>query len=267
MATDNKTEKKSKEEFYKELPKLSLKDSMGVAFAIVMLGVIGVAGYIWLTPSLAFSNLVPQRAAVESGAEQVSAMAAAPAEETEPIRCETCGMFYEKSPTQIIAYFNEEGAKKPVGHYFESLGCVFDYMLDEEIPDMPASMEVLDYETFGTDKLVMLDSEEAFYLYDTKRLKGSMAPFIATFKTEKAALAAQKDIGGELKSFIEVHKLMLKEKGIEGAAAHSAGGHGNAAAADGDVYICPCSGDCCDDIVSDKPGECPRCGMTLELKK
>lgn len=33
----------------------------------------------------------------------------------------------------------------------------------------------------------------------------------------------------------------------------------------GAVYICPMASDA--DVISDKPGQCPKCGMDLVLKK
>lgn len=184
------------------------------------------------------------------------------AQDDEPVRCDTCGMFWERSSTRAQMELNVDG-KKGLYH-FESLGCVFNKMAElkeggaKEIK--VANAMILDYSTFGTDNERMLDPHEAWFLVGTSRLKGSMGPFIAAFASKDAASAMQEELGGELMDHDAMAAHMVgddkdrKHDGHEGAGMMA------------DMYICPCSGDCCDDIKSDKPGECERCGMTLVKK-
>ena len=56
---------------------------------------------------------------------------------------------------------------------------------------------------------------------------------------------------------------MMKAKGEEMEHGHEEPGSPGHAE---EKYVCPCSGDCCADIRSDSPGECPNCGMQLVME-
>jgi rubrerythrin len=181
-------------------------------------------------------------------------------------RCEYCGMYSDISSTRIEAKV-KEGAKSST-YIFESIGCLHGQLADWGNKAKLESFKMLDYVTFETDAEKLLDGQKALYLYGTKSLDGSMEPYIAAFLTEGAAKAAQKKLGGQL---IKGSDLVFKRLD---AAAKSADADGTTKVAAKEeagpaetVYVCPCTGDCCTDIKSDKPGECPRCGMKLVKKK
>lgn len=180
--------------------------------------------------------------------------------------CDNCGMFWLKSPTAVSTTVSFEGKKHE--HLFECLGCLHD-KVHELYGDKAQieELEILDYTTFATGKENMLDAFDAMYLFGTSRLKGSMPPYIAAFATKKSAEAKQDELGGQLVDFKGMQKLMREFKGekTEGHDGHDHGDHGAEQGEDA-VFVCSCSGGCCSDIVSDKPGTCPKCGMELKLK-
>ncbi|HES58777.1 MAG TPA: hypothetical protein ENO21_05045 [Firmicutes bacterium] len=148
-------------------------------------------------------------------------------------------------------------------HRTECFGCLHDFIHENYGEVMPSAISVLDYATFGTKSEKMIDGFEAHYLFGTSRLKGSMPPFVAAFASEKAAREHQEELGGELADFNAMRKMMMKAKGEDEPSGHE--GHGGEGMADA-LYVCPCSGDCCSDISSKDPGECPNCGMELVQK-
>ena len=97
-----------------------------------------------------------------------------------------------------------------------------------------------------------VDGEKAWYLVGTNDLPGSMAPMIAAFTTKDAATKAQKDLGGELKNWKDTWAGIIADNAKDKPQA-SAGE---------DEYVCPM----CSDVHSDKPGNCPNCGMKLVKK-
>jgi len=180
-------------------------------------------------------------------------------------RCDQCGMFFAKSPTQVTA--TVAVGEDEASHQFESLGCYLNYLAENYDEDAEVtSLEILDYNTFGTDKPAALAASDAYYLYGTERLKGSMAPYIAAFTDEKSAGSAQAELGGELVDYNGMLHQLSKDSGVDCpvnglcAGCTSPRSAGSNAAV---TYICPCSGDCCDHISSSEPGECPQCGMQL----
>ncbi len=98
------------------------------------------------------------------------------AEKDEAPRCDNCGMFMNKSATQVHAVFMID--KQETTHQFVCLGCVYEFSAAHYEGALPTKLQVLDYATFGTDKLVELDATKAWYLYGTSKLAGSMMPYI-----------------------------------------------------------------------------------------
>jgi nitrous oxide reductase accessory protein NosL len=186
----------------------------------------------------------------------------------EATRCDYCGMFWDTSSTRLEIDMIVDG-KSMISH-FESVGCLINSM--QELKESGAkemkisSARILDYSSFGSDREVMTDAMKAWYLVDTKKLKGSMAPFIAAFGSKEVAAEMQKSLGGELLDHDAMHAWFSKDDKADPHAGHDHGAGGASDNPSAEVYICPCSGDCCLDIVSDKPGECPKCGMQLVLK-
>ena len=180
------------------------------------------------------------------------------ADKTDAPRCENCGMYWEKSPTRIDMSIEVDG--KAHQHKFECFGCMHDFIHENYGEVMPQSIQVLDYSTFGTDKPVMLDAFKAYYLNGTDPIKGSMAPFVAAFSTEEAASAHQEEMGGEVIDFKQMKQAMMKAKGETEAGPQQA----MVSMGDGEtVYVCQCTGGCCDDVRESAPGTCPKCGMEL----
>jgi len=127
------------------------------------------------------------------------------AQAKDDVRCETCGMKWTQSTTRITAELNGTGS-----HKFESIGCLF------QAVDSAAAVtrfKIVDYATTKSDAWQQLDGKKAHYLYGTERLKGSMGPFTAAFSSKQAALAAQKELGGEYATFEQVwSKLAVRFK-------------------------------------------------------
>lgn len=179
----------------------------------------------------------------------------AQAKDPERPRCENCGMFTDVSSTNVHALLKLDGEEGE--HNFVCLDCVHEFMHDKyEGKSELIGLEVLDYNTFGTKTPKFIDGMTAWYLVGTSDLPGSMEPMIAAFATKEAATKAQKDLGGELKNW---------EDTWAGITAESESGE-PAASAGEDEYVCSCTGGCCDDVHSDKPGTCPNCGMKLVKK-
>jgi hypothetical protein len=118
-------------------------------------------------------------------------------------RCELCNMYIDISTTRIEAEYKTGG--KSAVHNFESLGCLY-----QTQPDAKAisKLRILDY---SANKLI--DGKTATYLYGTKRLKGSMAPFIAAFGSKDAATKAKAELGGDVMNFNAVWSKLADELG------------------------------------------------------
>jgi hypothetical protein len=183
------------------------------------------------------------------------------AQQEERPRCENCGMFWDKSATRVEFTVKVDG--KQHTHQTECFGCLHDFVHETYGEVMPTAISVLDYATYGTKNEKMIDAFDAFFLYGTERLDGSMPPYVAAFSSEEAAMDYEDELGGELVDFPGMRKLMMKAKGEDAGDSHD--GHDHPAPADA-IYVCPCSGDCCADISSSSPGECPNCGMQLVKK-
>jgi nitrous oxide reductase accessory protein NosL len=118
------------------------------------------------------------------------------AQAKDDVRCETCGMKWTQSTTRITAELNGTGS-----HKFESIGCLF------QAVDSAAEVtrfKIVNYATIKSESWQQLDGKSAHYLFGTSKLKGSMAPFTAAFASKQAALAAQKELGGEYVTFEQV---------------------------------------------------------------
>jgi nitrous oxide reductase accessory protein NosL len=188
----------------------------------------------------------------------LTSVAFAAKDKDEAPRCDNCGMLLEPSAARVSAVFEIDSVKHE--NHFVCLNCVYEYAAEHYDGALPTSVHVLDYNTFGKEKPVMLDASKAWFLYGTSKLAGSMLPYIAAFATKDAAVAQQKTLGGELLEFQAVQEKLLKALAKEAMPMPSAG---DAEA----VYVCSCTGGCCDGVSSDQPGKCPQCGMDLVLRK
>jgi hypothetical protein len=120
----------------------------------------------------------------------------------EHIHCSTCGMHADTSSTEVLASI--KAGSKTSNLTFCSLGCVFDMLEEKGSSVSLKGLKVLDHKTAATKNRKLLSVSDAWFLYDTERLKGSMAPFIAAFASKSDATSAQEELGGELLQWPEV---------------------------------------------------------------
>jgi hypothetical protein len=263
-------------EHYEEPPRMAIRDTIGVVVALVLLAVIGVAGYVWLTPGLSFSDLFPAGGTsaheVEAGSppaaipapgatstgdaeavagegavdsehgDHVSATAidsragddapvagsaqagaeaggVAPGEDaavmtddasqqaqaalgvdlTAEARCAYCGMFAHKSESRIVAQWVDGSVTQ-----HDCWDCAFSYGTEEGL-----GFEGAQVAAYGGSLAEprMLDAAEAWYLYDTRQIKGSMPPYVAAFDSRAAAEAAQPGLGGGVVDFAGLQRM------------------------------------------------------------
>lgn len=216
-------------ELYEEPPRMTGRDAGGVILALVALTVIGVAGYIWLTPGKGFADLLPSRTPQQSGMPAATAApgahehsevphdvmeASAPAEETaelpaaaEPmsedpaaqvaydqdVRCAYCGMFADKSGSHAVAQWSD-GSQT----HHDCWDCLLNYGTEEGLTLKGATVVEYGSPLSGPR---WLDAGQAWYLYETKAIKGSMPPYVAAFADRAAAEGAQAELGGEVVDF------------------------------------------------------------------
>ncbi|MCH7472237.1 nitrous oxide reductase accessory protein NosL [bacterium] len=128
--------------------------------------------------------------------------------EEEPLVCENCGMLYQPSSTKVDVVAKVDG--ETAGHIFATMPCLYNHVnffWDGEAELV--TVEVLDYTTYGLKEEKMIDALKAFYLYDTKKLKGTSEPYIAAFATKEALEKAKADLGGEAVDYEEVMKRLV----------------------------------------------------------
>ncbi|GEM_PF-2229467 len=211
-------------ELYEEPPRMTARDAAGVILALVALTVIGVAGYIWLTPGKGFADLLPTRTAQEPimpaavPAEEVPAMdqhppaeaaaavheqgrtsgdmtdePAAPAAYDPDVRCLYCGMFAARSGSHAVAQWSDGSTT-----HHDCWDCLLSHGMEEDLTLTGAT--VAEHGSAPEDPR-WLDAEQAWFLYDTKAIKGSMPPYVAAFVDRATAEGAQAELGGEVVDF------------------------------------------------------------------
>jgi nitrous oxide reductase accessory protein NosL len=206
---------------YEEPARLSWKEMLGVGLALVALAVIGVAGYIWLTPGLDLSTIrarmMPQLRRMEMKHSAPGGMAGAQvAESAESLRCDYCGMAWADSSARVLAVLNAGGVEDV--RHFDSLGCAYKYAQEHNGGALSAKLQVLEYTAEPAAQPVLLDTQAAWYLYGTQPLPGSMPPFIAAFASKDASLAQQGKLGGELLQFEAVDERLRQLAGMKAKA-------------------------------------------------
>jgi hypothetical protein len=262
------------EEFYAEPATLGGREAAGVVVALLALLVIGVAGYIWLTPGMSVAKLVgaagsrpaaggagalaraepsavrgPKHAVAESsgGNNDGSAVAAGAAPSAPPppaveehgpaanppaagsaagrdrpqpagatpaqpaadgagpvptgeailaaangernATCAQCGMPAGKSYGEVVAQWNDGSIE-----HFDSWSCAF-ARAKAKGQRLQAALVLQHGSTPSAPQ--WLTAKDAWFVYNTKSIKGSMPPFVAAFDTKDAAEAAQAQDGGQ----------------------------------------------------------------------
>lgn len=188
------TQEELEPELYVEPPRMTAKDMIGVVVALIALGLIGYAGYVWLNPDLSLQtvfkkNNAPVHSTAVDSTVKTNVTDVQPEAATEDYSCAQCGMFADKSSSHVQVSW--AGGDKT---HHDSWDCVFKYAKAQSL--VLESAQVLDYATGIGGR--MLDAGSAWYLYDTEAsVEGSMSPYIAAFKDQAAAQAAQPEMGGE----------------------------------------------------------------------
>ncbi|MCB1185641.1 nitrous oxide reductase accessory protein NosL [bacterium] len=107
--------------------------------------------------------------------------------------CQYCGMFADKSMTHVVVRWQD-------GSYtqHDSFDCVFNLMADEA-----RSIDAIEFTAYDVDNpgSHWLDARNAWFLYDTDTVKGSMPPYVAGFASRADAENAQAGLGGQLLDF------------------------------------------------------------------
>jgi hypothetical protein len=209
-------------EFYAEPATLNGRDAAGVVAALVALLLIGVGGYVWLTPGMSLAKLLGRGSAVQRppveaagtassgdtaavapaqtpasgpatlaqpGSTAADALLAAANGEREA-HCPRCGMFAGKSHAEVVAQWSDGS----IAHH-DSFDCVFGWAKDQGLTLQRAL--VLEHGSTPAAPR-WLEAATATYVYDTKSIKGSMPPFTAAFAATEAAQSAAAAEGGQV---------------------------------------------------------------------
>jgi len=271
------------EELYEEPARMTVGDSIGVAVAIVLLALIGWAGYLWLTPGRSVADMLhfgqrsspaettamadsaaddmsgmdsaehahqdsampidddmdgqdmssgdmagmdheamadmdqddmqgmdmtpPSAAEGSPGAdsgqgEEVAAEVAPTAAADQPhlhdheFKCAYCGMFTDRSMSQVVAYWTDG-----THTHHDGWDCLFNYQKDN---GLTLDHALVKHYGSSTAEPQWLNAADAWYRYDTKPIKGSMPPFVAAFATKAEAEGAAAELEGTLMNFAEL---------------------------------------------------------------
>jgi nitrous oxide reductase accessory protein NosL len=184
--------------FYEEPPRSTMRENLGMLFALLSLCIIGFAGYVWLTPGLEFADYL------NGGAGQKLAddsSAAAQAEHAghdmaamgDEVRCPVCNMFALRSQSAIMASWSD-GTET----HHDSWDCVANWARDESL--QLSSAEVVAY-TEAEGDAIWLNAEAAGYRFGTSvSVRGSMPPNVAAFASADEAESAA-DMGGDVLTY------------------------------------------------------------------
>jgi hypothetical protein len=110
------------------------------------------------------------------------------------LNCAYCGMFADKSLSHSVVQWNDGSHT-----HHDGWDCVFKYGQDAGL--VLEDAVVVQYDGTGEEP-VWIAANEAWFLYGTKTIKGSMPPFVAAFESEAAAQAAKAELGGEVLGFV-----------------------------------------------------------------
>ncbi len=171
----------------------------------------------------------------------------------ETTRCPYCSMDTSKSPTEVIAMYQEKG-NKPQEVHFQSIGCYMHIAMSGDDEGTYSGAKVLDTSTFGGKKLRYTALEKAWYV-PVKSLKGSMPPYFASFAQKADAEKYAQQHESSALGFKEVHKLVMKEIGDEEGEHSMHGGSDDMHGSD-----CGQGGECEHNSDAQKQESCGCCG-------
>ena len=192
-------------ELYEEPPRTSRGSMLGVFAALVALVIIGLAGYIWLTPGLTFDNLLHRQGATRQTPVQAnvsddaqSSVAEhnieAVSQQSSSMECPYCGMLADAGGTHVIALWSDDRQT-----HHDSWDCAFGYGKDEDLELVSAQVNLHGTAPEDPD---WLDAASAWFLYDTdKQIKLSMPPYVAAFASRADAEAMRPEWGGKVVDF------------------------------------------------------------------
>ena len=123
--------------------------------------------------------------------------------------CANCSMDTSKSPTQVVATYEEKG-KDATKMHFQSLGCYMRIAMVDPPEGEFSDVKILDSSTFGAKKPAFVAIEKAWYV-PVKSLKMSMPPYLASFAEKADAEKHAKNNQSSVLSFKEAHKLVMEE--------------------------------------------------------
>ena len=242
LSVDSATDGETEELMYEEPPAMTLKDNLGVAFALVALAVIGYLGYVWLTPGKNIASIFSKADSAEVGnysglAEKWNVTSTPAPVDHSTMEMDGHDLAKMDSQPEMAENTGDAGATpepiaSPMPHQHDhEMNCPYCGMFADK-SESHISAEWTDGThthhdcwdcafLFGMENGLGLasatvallgsppsnpdwiDAQVAWFLYDTdKSVPGSMPPFVAAFATKDAAQAHQADWGGELVDFL-----------------------------------------------------------------
>jgi hypothetical protein len=105
-------------------------------------------------------------------------------------------MYSDRSTTHIVSQWNDTEHS-----HFCCWDCAFRFQHEN---GLTPTLTLVVRQAEDVSNPDWLEAEDAFYLFGTSRLTGSMPPFVAAFPTQDAALTAKSELGGELVNWPEL---------------------------------------------------------------
>jgi len=201
-------QRQTDEGLYEEPVPLTRRDMAGVILSLVALTVIGLGGYIWITPGLTLGDVLKKGGGDMHAGHDHGAMLADSSDEhaghgptmemaaaaSVHVKCAYCGMFADKSMAQVKATWADGGVD-----HFDSWFCLFNHAEDEGLK--PADLQVVSLNGTLEDP-EWLDAGDAWFLYRMdESVEGSMPPFVGAWSDRENAAASMTEMGGELVDF------------------------------------------------------------------
>lgn len=126
-----------------------------------------------------------------------------------PALAATSGKEAGRSASRVTLKLAASGEQRS----FECLAAAFQELYKDHEPGFH-STQVLDYSTFGKQEK-LIDAERAYFLVNAKNVKDPCDFKVVAFADRKAAVAAQKKIGGDLRDFDDAWEAVALHWGVE----------------------------------------------------